>query len=49
MPIIRVKGGYQVQNTSTVHRTKREAMRQLHAIKAAQHAEQDKKDKSSSY
>lgn len=38
MPIIRVKGGYKVQNTSKVHRTKRAAMRQLLAIKASQAA-----------
>ena len=47
MPIMRVKGGYQVQNTSTVHRTKRAAMRQLLAIKASQAAK--KKSKKSSY
>jgi hypothetical protein len=36
MPILRVQGGYQVQNTPTIHRRKRDAMRQLMAIKAAQ-------------
>lgn len=36
MPILRVPGGYQVENTPTVHRRKRDALRQLIAIKAAQ-------------
>lgn len=36
MPIERVPGGYRVQNTPTVHRTKRQAMRQLQAIKIQQ-------------
>lgn len=36
MPIIRVKGGYQVVNTPTVHRRKSTAVRQLKAIKASQ-------------
>lgn len=35
MPILRVRGGYQVQNTPTIHRRKREAMRQLMAIKGS--------------
>lgn len=34
--IERVPGGYRVQNTPTVHRTKRQAMRQLQAIKIQQ-------------
>ena len=38
MPIIRVKGGYKVQNTSKLHRTKKAAMRQLLAIEASQAA-----------
>lgn len=45
MPIMRVKGGYQVQNTSKVHRTKRAAMRQLLAIKASQAAKKKKQKK----
>ena len=36
MPIERVQGGYRVVNTTTVHRTKRRAMRQLMAIKISQ-------------
>jgi len=36
MPILRVKGGYRVKNTPTIHRRKRDALRQLIAIKAAQ-------------
>lgn len=45
MPIMRVKGGYKVQNTSKVHRTKRAAMRQLLAIKASQAAKKKKQKK----
>jgi predicted secreted Zn-dependent protease len=49
MPILRVPGGYQVENTPTVHRTKREAMRQLLAIKASQAAKKKKTNKPSTY
>lgn len=36
MPVVKVKGGYKVQGTDTVHKTKKEAKEQLQAIKASQ-------------
>jgi hypothetical protein len=36
MPIRKVKGGYQVEGTKTVHKTKAKAEAQLRAIKASQ-------------
>ena len=36
MPIKQVKGGYKVQGTKNVHKTKSAAVRQLAAIKANQ-------------
>lgn len=36
MPILKVKGGYKVQNTKKVHKTRTKAMKQLKAIKAKQ-------------
>lgn len=36
MPIRKVKGGYKIDNVSTVHKTKKAAVRQLAAIKANQ-------------
>ncbi len=36
MPIRKVKGGYKVDNTNTIHKTYKEALAQLKAIKANQ-------------
>lgn len=36
MPIRKVKGGYKVQGTNTVHKTKKKAQKQLAAIKINQ-------------
>ena len=36
MPIRKVKGGYKVEGTSTVHKTREKALKQLKAIKANQ-------------
>ncbi len=36
MPVVKTKGGYKVQGTSTVHKTKAAAERQLKAIKTNQ-------------
>jgi hypothetical protein len=36
MPIDKVKGGYRVRNTKTVHKTKSAAQKQLVAIKINQ-------------
>ena len=35
MPVMKVKGGYKVQGTSTVHKTKKEAEQQMKAIYAS--------------
>jgi len=36
MPVLKVSGGYRVEGTKTVHKTKSAATRQLIAIKANQ-------------
>ena len=36
MPVRKVKGGWKVEGTNTVHKTKKEAEQQLKAIKANQ-------------
>jgi hypothetical protein len=35
MPVRKVKGGWKVDNTKTVHKTKKKALAQLRAIKAS--------------
>lgn len=37
MPIRKVKGGYKVDGTNIVHKTKKQAEAQQKAIKASQH------------
>jgi len=36
MPVRKVKGGYKVEGASKVHKTRKEAEKQLKAIKASQ-------------
>jgi len=41
MPVYKVKGGWKIRNVPGIHKTRKEALKQLAAIKISQH----KKDK----
>ncbi len=42
MPVDKVKGGYRVQGTNKVHKTREAATKQLQAIKASQNKKKKK-------
>lgn len=45
MPVLKVKGGWKVQNVPKVHKTKAAAVRQLRAVKASQKRRIKRRDK----